>query len=183
MAENGVSSYRCFLSGEKICLEEFIHTYSDALVRFAYSLVRSSGDAEDIAAECIAKVFLRVRRFPDETRLRAYLFKSVRNRAMDYLRVKQREIPLEDLENVLGSGDPAQEIWKQERDRVLYRRMQSLTPLYAMVLQLRYLEGLDIPQISSILGMNAKQIYNLLNRARSALKQELEKEGISYEDI
>lgn len=183
MAENGVSSYRCFLSGEKICLEEFIHTYSDSLVRFAYSLVRSSAVAEDIAAECIAKVFVYARRFPDEARLRAYLFKSVRSRAVDYLRKQQREVPLEDLENVLGTGDPAQSLWEKERDRLLYQCMQKLSPQYATVLQLRYLESFGVPSITGIMGFSTKQVYNLLARARSALKQELEKEGISHEDI
>lgn len=167
----------------EICLEEFICTYSDSLVRFAYSLVRSSAEAEDIAAECIAKVFLRMRRFPDKVRMRAYLFKSVRNRAMDYLRKKQREVPLEDLENVIGSGDPAQTVWGKERDRILYRCMQVLPRQYAIVLQLRYLEGFDVFQIGSVMSLNTKQVYNLLTRARSALKHELEKEGISYEDI
>lgn len=183
MAENGVSSYRCFLSGEKICLEEFIHTYSDSLVRFAYNYVRSSAAAEDIAAECIARMFVRRRHFPDEARLRAYLFKSVRSRAVDYLRKQQRVVPLEDLENVLGSGNPVQTVWEKERDRVLYQCMQKLPPQYDMVLHLKYLEDFDVPQIVSTMGLNTKQVYNLLTRARSALKNELEKEGISHEDI
>lgn len=183
MAENGVSSYRCLLSGRTICLEELIQTYSDALVRFAYSFVRCSAEAEDIAAECVTKLFLRVRRFPDEVHLRAFLFRSVRNQCMDYLRRRNRLVPLEDVENILGDGDPEHSVWKKERDRILYRCMQALPANYATVLQLAYLEDFSVAQIEKILRLNTKQVYNLLARAKVALKQQLEKEGISYEDI
>ena len=183
MAENGVSSYRCFLQGRAIGLEEWIRTYSDAMVRFAYSFLRSSAAAEDVVAECISRFFMRSRHFASEAQMRAYVMKSIRNRALDHLRKREREVPLEDLENVLGSGDPAQQYWFRERDRILYRCIQQLPRQYALVLQLMYLENFDVSQISQILGMNAKQVYNLLSRARGSLRQELEKEGISYEDL
>ena len=183
MAENGVSSYRCFLSDRMISLEEFIQTYSDAMVRFAYSFVRCSAEAEDIAADCISRFFLRSRRFSSEMQLRAYIMKSIRNRALDRLRKQNRDVPLDDLENVLGTGDPAQAYWVKERDRILYCCMQTLPRQYSLVLQLKFLEGFEGKQICTILGLSAKQVYNLLSRARVALKCELEKEGISYEDI
>ena len=183
MAENGESSYRCFLSGQKLCLEEVILLYSDALVRFAYSLLRSSAEAEDVAAECISKLFIKARRFREDSHLRAFLFRCARNQCMDHLRRRGREVPLEDLENVLGDGDPAHTAWKKERDRILYRCMQALPGQYSAVLQLKYLEDFSQDQIEKILGASTKQVYNLLARAKVALKQELVKEGISYEDI
>ncbi len=183
MAENGESSYRCFLSGQLIGLDEVILRYSDSLVRFAYSMVRSSAEAEDIAAESITKLFVRVRHFSEEVQLRSFLFKSTRNGCIDHLRRRSREVPLEDLENVLGADDPAHQVWRQERDRILYRCIQALPVPYSTVLQLKYLEDFTMPQMESILKANTKQVYNLLARAKVALKQELEKEGISYEDI
>ena len=153
------------------------------MVRFAYSFVRCSAEAEDIAAECISRFFMRVRRFDSEVQLRAYIMKSIRNRAMDHLHRRSREVPLEDLENVLGTGDPAQTYWAKERDRILYRCMQTLPKQYSLVLQLKYLEGFEGKQICVILGLSAKQVYNLLARAKVALKQRLEREGISYEDL
>lgn len=183
MTENGEGSYRCFLSGQKLCLEEVILLYSDALVRFAYSLLRSSAEAEDVAAECISKLFVKTRRFQHASQLRAFLFRCARNRCMDHLRRRGREVPLEDLEHVLGDGDPANTAWKKERDRILYCCMQSLPRQYSAVLQLKYLEDFSQAQIERILGASTKQVYNLLARAKVALKEKLMKEGISYEDI
>ncbi len=183
MAEIGVSSYRRFLQGDKLALEEFIRTYSDALVRFAYSFVRNSAVAEDVAAESIAVFCMKAKRFADEAHMRAYLYKIARNRAMDYLRRHRNEVPLEDVENVLGSGDPEQTAMIKERDAAIYRCMLQLPEQYRAVLQMHYFDGFSIVGICTVLGKNSKQVYNLLSRARSALKQFLEKEGITDEDL
>lgn len=183
MAEIGASSYRRFLQGERQALEEFIIQYSDALVRFAYNFVRNSAAAEDVAAEAIAIFCLKRKHFPDENHMRAYLYKITRNKAMDYLRRHKREVPLDDVENVLGAGDPQRDFLKKERDAALYRCMQQLPEQYREVLQLHYFDCFSISGICAVTNKNSKQVYNLLSRARNALKQFLEKEGITYEDL
>ncbi len=183
MAEIGASSYRRFLRGDQTALAEFVSEYSDALVRFAYSFVRNSAVAEDVAAESIAIFYMKSKKFKDESQMRAYLYKIARSKAMDYLRRHKHDVPLEDVENVLGSGDPEQDALRKERDEVIYRCMQRLPQQYSQVLQLAYFASFSNPQICRILGKNAKQVYNLLSRARSALKQELIKEGITHEEL
>lgn len=183
MAEIGASSYRRFLQGDPAGLEELIRTYSDSLVRFAYGFVRSSAAAEDVAAEAIAALLLKRKDFPDEAHLRAYLYRIARNKAMDHLRRHREEVPLEDVENVLGTGDPERDLLIRQRDEGLYRAMQQLAPQYAQVLQLVYLEGFSPRQIRSILKLSSKQVYNLLARAKATLKPILEKEGITHEDL
>jgi RNA polymerase sigma-70 factor (ECF subfamily) len=61
--------------------------------------------------------------------------------------------------------------------------MQKLPEQYRQVLQLIYLEDFSVPEVCTILGKDPKQIYNLLTRARSSLRTELEKEGITHEDL
>lgn len=183
MAETGASCSRRFLHGERISLEAFVAAYSDSLVRFAYSILRSAPAAEDVAAEAIAILFAKPRHFPDEARLRAYLYKTVRSKAMDYLRRHKNETPLEDLENVLGGGDPAQSLLKKERDAAVYACLQRLPEQYRQVLVLTYFEDFSVREVCAITKLSSKQVYNLLTRARSSLKRELEKEGISNEDL
>ena len=182
MAEIGASSYRRFLAAQGD-IGALVQTYSDALVRFAYSYVRSLDVAEDLAAEAIAVLLFKKKQFPDEAHLRAYLYKILRNKALDYLRRHRDVLPLEDVENILGGGDPQQDLLLKERNAALYRCMQKLPEQYRQVLQLTYLEDFSIPEVCTILGRTNKQVYNLLSRARSALKEHLEKEGITHEDL
>ena len=183
MAEIGASSYRRFLQGDNTALDEFVRTYSDALVRFAYGYVRSAAAAEDVAAESMAVLLLKKKRFPDESHMRAYLYQIARNKCVDYLRLHRQEVPLEDVENVLGSGDPERDLLIRQRDEGLYRCMQRLPGQYRQVLILTYFDGFSVKEVGRIMRRSAKQVYNLLARARAALKTMLEKEGITHEDL
>ena len=183
MAEIGVSSYRRLSKGDQTALDQILVAYSDALVRFAYSLVHNSYAAEDIAAESIAILLSKNRKFRDDGHMRAYLYKIARNKSMDYLRMHRYFVPLEDVEMVLGSGDPESDVVLKERDVIIYRCMQALPEQYRQVLQLNYFDGFAIDEICGIMQKTTKQVYNLLARAKVTLKELLEKEGITHESI
>jgi RNA polymerase sigma-70 factor (ECF subfamily) len=102
---------------------------------------------------------------------------------VDYLRRHRRQVSLEDMEIILHTPCPSEDLITRERNALLYRSLQDLRQPYRVVLQLHYIDEFSIPQICSILGKSTKQVYNLLNRARVALKETLEKEGMTYEDL
>ena len=81
MSEIGESSYRRFLRSDKEALEELVAAYSDELVRFAFGYVRSESMAEDVVSDVFATLFMKAKRFADESQLRPYLYKMTRNRA------------------------------------------------------------------------------------------------------
>lgn len=183
MSEFGESSYRRFLRGDRQALEELIRTYSDRLVRFAYSYVKDSAAAEDVAEECFAVLFMKKKHFTREEQLRAYLYRTARSRAIDHLRRHKREVPLSDVENVLYSPDVQSPVFQKLRDETIYVCMQALPVQYREVLQLIYFDEFSTGQVCKLLGKTEKQVYNLHNRAKTALKRLLEKEGITSEDF
>ena len=183
MPEFGESSYRRFLQGDKIALEEMIRTYSDSLVRFAYCYVKDASAAEDIMEDTFAALFMKAPRLSDETHLRRYLFKIARNKALDRLRRYRQEVPLCDVENVLSDGDLQGDALQRQRDETVYICLQKLPRQYREVLELIYFEDFSTEEVCRIMGKGTKQIYNLHTRAKIALKELLQKEGISHEDI
>ena len=183
MSEYGESSYRRFLQGDKNALEDLISTYSDELVRFAYNYVKSEAVAEDVASDVFATLFMKGRRFTEADKLRAFLYKMTRNRAIDYLRRHRNELPLEDVESVLSVPGAEERILQKERDEALRRCLGLLPQQYREVLELTWFEEFSNEQVASILGKSAKQVYNLRSRAKIALKELLEKEGITREDL
>ena len=183
MAEFVDRSCQRFLPGVNLTLDDIVRTYSDALVRFAFSYVRNSAVAEDVAADAMAVFFMKAKKFPDEAHLRAYLYKIAKSKAMDYLRRHKNDVPLEDVENILSTGSLEQDLMEQQRDMVLYRCLASLPQQYALVLQLSYLEDLPVKDVCDIMKLSSKQVYNLLSRAKTSLRLLLEKEGITREDL
>ena len=183
MKEHGESSYRRFLRGDKTALEELVSTYSDELVRFACTYVKSEAVAEDVVSDVFATLFMKGKRFTDADKLRAFLYKMTRNRSIDYLRRHRSELPLEDVEAVLSVPNAEAQLLRQERDKALHRCLSQLPQQYREVLELTWFEEFSNEQVASILGKSAKQVYNLRSRAKIALKELLEKEGITREDL
>ncbi len=182
MTDSGASSYRLNLA-DPGALEYWVQTLSEPLVRYAYSITQSAAAAEDAMEDAFAALLVKKLRFHSPQQLRAWLYKTTHHKAVDYLRRHSREVPLSDVENVLHSQDTAAHAALRERNRTIYMCMQRLPVQYREVLLLTYFEDFDIPQLCAIMGKSKKQIYNLLARAKVALKELLIQEGISNEEF
>ena len=181
--KNGMEYYRRFLQGDFAALETLVEAYSDALVRFAYCYVKDSAAAEDIMEDAFAALIVKRRRFSTDGNLRAYLYKTVRNKSIDYLRAHKKQISISDVENVLVATDGEENVVRRARNRAVYRCLMQLPPQYEEVLYLTYFEGYSPEEVCKIVKRSKKQVYNLLARAKSSLKELLQKEGISHEDV
>ena len=181
--DRGAALYEAFLHGDGSALEVLVQLYGDALTRFAYCIVRDDAAAEDVTADTFAALIVRRKKFRGESKFRTYLYAAARNRALDYLRKNGRLRPLAGLENVLVGERGEQDVFAAERCRLLYGCMQRLPDLYKEVLYLSYFDGFSVAEIGRVLKKSAKQVYNLLFRARTSLKQILLKEGYSHEDL
>lgn len=179
----GESSYRRDQANETLNLETLVYAYSDALVRYAYCYVGSADVAEEVTEDAFAAFFVKNKHFDTMEQARAWLYKTVRSRAVDYLRFHKRHVALEDVQEMLSCRGPLEDILNKERNDAIYRSMQALPQQYRVVLHLQYFDEFEIAQICKIMGKTKKQVYNLLSRARLALKELLVKEGISGEDL
>ena len=182
MAEYGESSYRRFLRGEKAALEELVTAFSDSLVRYAYSLVKDPVIAEEVMEDCFAALFMKAPKLQSDEHLKRYLYRVAHNKSMDHLR-RRVDVSLEDVEGVVGVADPQDDIVLKERDTTLYLCMRQLPRQYREILMLTYFEEFSTEDICRILSLRTKQVYNLHARAKIALRELLEKEGITHEDI
>ena len=187
MSENkgfdAIGLYHRFLIGDNAALEKLVAEYSDALIRFAYCYVKNSALAEEIMEDAFAALIVKKRRFDGADNLRAYLYKTVRNKCVDYLRMHKKQVPLADVEHVLiGEGTENALLRKEER-KAVYQALQNLPAQYREILYLTYFEEYDTEDVARLLKLNKKQIYNLLHRAKTSLKQLLIQEGISYENL
>ena len=184
MQDNGASSYHRYLQGDPRALEELVRTYSDALTRYAYLYVHDAFLSEDIMEEAFAALIVKRKQLPDTVRFKAYLYKIVRNKCLDCLRSKRhKELPLAGLEETLAAEDPEKSILDRARDQEIYRHLLSLPAPYRDALYFTYFEGLKPSELPAVLGGNRKRAYNLLSRAKRALKEILLKEGFGYEDL
>ena len=58
-----------------------------------------------------------------------------------------------------------------------------MAPEYREVLLLQYMEDMAPADIARVTGRRVKQIHNLIDRGKHALRSELEKMGFRYEAV
>ena len=128
--------------------------------------------------------------FSGRSSFKTWLFGIARNQAKMFLRKKKGfffsldEVD-EDrfLEAVTVGTDPVVpelDILRQEQNKELYRALDMLPSGYRQVLYLIYFEDMDADEAALVMGKSRKQVYNLTQRGRKALKDILERKGFDY---
>lgn len=133
--------------------------------------------------DTFATLIVKRKRFEARYPFEAYLFRIARNKCLDRLRRRKREVSLSEATEFASCVDVEEDALKAVRDEKVYRAMLSLPRDYRTVLYLTYYQGFTANEVRSCLGKNKKQVYNLTARAKAALKEILVKEGIGYEDL
>ena len=153
--------------------DEFYHVYDSLMRRFAISRGLSGSDVDD----CLQAVWLEVAskfhefQHPVEhSGLRSWLYTLVRSKAGDLLRRKSRRAA-ESLDAARETGrepidreaDPPQ-VMEQQWERALLETLleelrQEITDTNWRLLQMRCLEGRDVPDVAVELGLTSEQVW------------------------
>ena len=174
-----VSIYARFFRGEREAVAELAALHRTGLVLFINGYVRNLDVAEDLASDAFATLLIKRPKMKNETHFKTYLFSMGKNAALSYLR-KNKRVPLE-RESISEGETPESALVREERRRAVVAAIGKMKGEYRDVLLLRFYEELSVDDIAKILRKNKKQVYNLLQRAKSTLKEILKKENIVYE--
>ena len=184
--DNGASSYRRYLDGDDSGIVEIIKEYKDGLILYVNGYVNNIFIAEELMEETFFKLAVRKPRFFGKSTFKTWLYAIARNVALDYLRRSSKTVhnSVEEYENLVSEeADVEKEYLIKEQKILLHRTMRKLKSEYFQVLYLVYFENFSNSQAAVIMKKNKRQIENLVYRAKTALKKELEKEGFEYEEL
>lgn len=163
-------------------LYNLIAEYSDELIRYVCCFTHDFSAAEDIAEDAFAELIFRRRKFDCVKAFKAYLYKTARSKCIDRLRENKRNVAL-DSTFAAKSKDGEEDFFKAAQKKELYDCIASLPTQYGEALCLCYIDGFSADELCVILKCNKKRIYNLLSRAKAALKPLLIERGIFYENL
>ena len=169
--------YRVYLAeGSEDALRELLVRHRESLTLFLYGYLRNMDDAEELMLDAFAVAAARTSVYSGHSSFRTWLFGIGRHLALRQLR-RRREPPLREAE----PGDtPELELMRSERDRALYAAMERLNPDYRQVLYLIYFEEMSTEDAARVMGKTRKQVYNLTERGKKALRTELERMEFDY---
>ena len=175
--------YRQYLAGDPAAGDQLMLRCGNELTAYLDAFVHNAHDAEDLMLDCFAVILVN-RPEIREGNFRAYLFRVARNKAGRLLRVrlKRQEFSLDET-LLSGKNGPEEYTQESERDAALYRCLNRIAPQYREALWLVYGYGMSYAQAARVMGCGMTKTENLLKNGKSRLRQELEKEGITYADL
>lgn len=155
-------------SGSSEYVEFVVEKYSKMLFRICYVMLCNEADAEDMVQETFLRYFTKAPAFSTEEHRKAWLIKVATNLCKNALRFRMRHetVNIDGIRNV-GVSDS---------DVGIFESIMELPPKYKIVMDLYYIEGYRIKEISDITGATPTAIRKRLQYARNFLKTEFERD-------
>ena len=183
MNDHDALCYRRFLNGDEQAFDELMNALFFKLVFFVEGYVRDRHTAEDIAVDVFADLVLHRHRYNFKSSLKSYLFMRGRCRAIDCLRRRKvlSFVSLEEATDLTDDGKtPEDLVLTDERKRAVHKALATLPEEQRTAVHLVYFEDMSYQEAATVMKKTAKQVDNLLYRAKTALRTLLGEDGELY---
>jgi RNA polymerase sigma factor (sigma-70 family) len=153
--------------GSEAAFEEIVRRYRSALVSFA-ARISTRDSADDVVQDSMVKAHAALLRGDRPDSPRAWLFRIVRNTALNNRRDSRDHLPLD--EDYDGVEQPPDSVDRRRRLRDLVAAVRELPRAQREALVQRELEGKGHEEIAAELGISPGAVRQLIFRARAALR-------------
>lgn len=159
--------------------KSFEHIYRDffpGLLSFAKWLTKDEADAHEIVQDVFLKIWESGQVSEADPRLKSYLYKAVKNKALNFLRDKKQFSSNENEAHLIDYQMNAQERLEFNTLKVqIDFAIGRLPERCKMVFLLRRREGLSHKAIAELMEISEKTIENQMTKAMKMIKEFLEK--------
>lgn len=171
---------RQFRAGVEAGTTDLYNKFYKELVYFARQIIDHASEAEDIVQEMMIKLFQRRQDFDVINEIRAFLYVSVRNACLNYLKARNRhELSHREL-RYLGAGADEQaehEMLKATILAEIFREISILPDQCRKVFELIYIQKRSTSEIASEMGISSQTVLNHKARAINILRNHLTEKG------
>jgi len=163
--------------GDRFAFEELVRKHNDWVRGVIFGVLGDQDRVDDVAQQAWTSAWRRIGELRDANRWRPWLYRVVRNAAVDagrdVTRRRGRARALLD-EALPASSAPADgELVDAERRRRVLDAIQALPALYREPFVLRHLKDWSYRQIAEVMNMPVDSVETRLVRARRLLRESL----------
>lgn len=175
--------------------DTWVDQHGDYLYRCAMLRVRDAEVAQDIVQETLLAALQARNSFAGQSAERTWLVGILKHKVIDYMRRASREKPFEDLERITADDDEDHSFgddghWRNEHVgpvdwacdprkmtentqfwEVLRYCLERLPERTAQVFALKEIDGVDSEEVCKVLEVTPSNLWVLLHRARSRLRE------------
>ena len=163
---------------DPLVMERLFREHNAALLRFVAARLGSDQEAKEVAQEAYVRL-LRLHQPETISYLRAFLFKTAANLALDRIRARGRRPPtrsMHEAELAVFHLSPDRQIEGEESVAVLSRALEELPVKCRKAFLLHRLDGLSRQEIGARLGIGERMVRLYLARALEHLRYRLDTE-------
>lgn len=154
--------------------DQLYNNYYRVLVLYAKNFLSSQEVAEDLVQDLFATMWEKKLKFNSLSSFQSYLYNSIRNASINYLKHKDVEISYlerltDNCKNLDGENDNVSE---EEIYRLLFRAIDKL-PSRCREVFLLHIDGKRNDEIAEALGITVATVKNQKKRAIHLIKEQL----------
>jgi RNA polymerase sigma-70 factor, ECF subfamily len=159
--------------GKEYAFDYFFHYYYPGLCAYAQKLLKTpQADAKSVVQDVFVKIWEDRDKINIQSSVRAYLFSSVRNKCLDYLRKKNRfSLSFEDIPEV--ADEQLETYVFAELELIFHAGLDKLPPKCREVFEMSRFRGLKNREIATELNISEKTVENQMTKALKILRVEL----------
>lgn len=164
-------------TGDSAAFNHLFRTWYPPLVRLANRMLRDAGVAEELVQDALLELWHRRESMStSQGTVQAYLFRTVRNRALNHirhLRIEQRTAPLvAGLAQAVPRADA--DLRESELAAAIDSAIEELPPRCRQVFELSRVRGLRYAEIAETLGVTVKAVEAQMGKALRHMRDRLD---------
>ena len=162
--------------GDESAFKEFFNYYHPRLYGYALTMIQSHNPSEEVVSDVFIKVWTGRKRLSSIENVNHYMFRAVKNQALNYL--EKRKLETVDLDQVKDSkiGDfiqPDLSVLKRELADQIQSAIESLPPRSKLIFGLIRIDGMKYKEVAEHLDLSVKTVENQMTIAIKKLREEL----------
>lgn len=171
-------------SGDRKALGELVKRYEQTVYNFSFKICRNKEKAENTMQETFLSMVKSLNQFSGQSKLSTWLYRVVSNHCLmmarsqskhEYSSFEDENASIEEKEVADWKVSPDKITENNELKDALDSAIQKLPAEYRVVFLLRDVEGLSTEETAKIVELSIPATKSRLHRARSFLRNELNK--------
>ncbi len=160
----------------KLTQEQFENLFTDyfkALVNFANKFLQNIDDSKEIVHDVFINIWEKRDEIDTNKSVKSYLYTSVNNRCLNFIRDNKKFAENEDFEKLNTSTNPTDDFAEIEIQAIIEKTLSDMSPKVKKVFELSRYENLKYKQIANKLDVSVKTVESHISKALKELRKNL----------
>lgn len=160
----------------KIVFDFVFHYYYSGLCAYVEKIVGDSNTSEDIVQDLFFTLWIKYKHIQISSSLKNYLFTSVKNRSLDYLKKEKKKTQkVNSIAHLQNHAENLSTLWfaESELETLVEKSLNKLPRRCCEIFKLSRFKGLKNQKIAEQLGISKRTVELQVSNALKILRKDL----------